>query len=60
VPQIEAVDTSGAADIFHGAFCYYACDPRATFADALGNAAEVARESCRYAGTRQWMIERRR
>jgi sugar/nucleoside kinase (ribokinase family) len=53
-PSVEAVDTTGAGDIFHGAFCFY----HATgcgFDQALRNAAIIASESCRYGGTRQWM-----
>lgn len=55
VPQVEAADTTGAGDILHGAFCYYACDPHAAFTDALAKAAAVASASCRHFGTRQWM-----
>jgi sugar/nucleoside kinase (ribokinase family) len=54
VPHVEAVDTTGAGDIFHGAFCsHYAsgCD----FERALRKAATIAAESCRYRGTRAWM-----
>ena len=58
VPSIEAVDTTGAGDILHGAFCFYyasGCD----FPDALRKAAAIASESCRFSGTRQWMQTRR-
>lgn len=54
VPQVDVVDTAGAGDIFHGAFCYYAsagCD----FAVALRDAARIAAKSCRFRGTREWM-----
>lgn len=57
VPHVEAVDTTGAGDIFHGAFCYFAsigCE----FADALNEASKVAAESCRFHGTREWMKAR--
>lgn len=54
VPQVEVVDTMGAGDTFHGAFCYYASIGRG-FAEALGEAARVATESCRFRGTREWM-----
>ncbi len=54
VPQVEAVDTSGAGDILHGAYCYYASRGLG-FIAALTEAARVAAESCRYAGTREWM-----
>jgi sugar/nucleoside kinase (ribokinase family) len=54
VPKVEVVDTMGAGDIFHGAFCYYA-STRTPFVDALRRAASVAAESCRFRGTREWM-----
>lgn len=54
VPQVNAVDTMGAGDIFHGAYCYFASTGRG-FADALSEAAQVATESCRFSGTRDWM-----
>ena len=54
VPQVEAVDTMGAGDIFHGAFCYFSATGRG-FVESLAEAAQVAAESCRYRGTRAWM-----
>ena len=54
VPQVKQVDTMGAGDIFHGAFCYYA-SIGGGFVEALGEAARVAAESCRFHGTRAWM-----
>ncbi len=54
VQKIRPIDTLGAGDIFHGAFCYYA-HPDACFRDALMKAARVATFSCRYPGTRSWM-----
>jgi sugar/nucleoside kinase (ribokinase family) len=54
VPQVEVVDTMGAGDIFHGAYCYFASTGRG-FIESLAEAAKVASESCRYAGTREWM-----
>jgi sugar/nucleoside kinase (ribokinase family) len=59
VRKVRAVDTLGAGDIFHGAYCYYACQAGATFRDALAAAAEVATFSTRYTGTRSWMSHRR-
>ncbi len=53
VPRVKAIDTMGAGDIFHGAFCYYASIERG-FDAALGNAAKIAAESCRFRGTRAW------
>jgi len=55
VPKIQPVDTLGAGDIFHGAFCHYIL--QTNFVDALAKAAEVAARSCLYFGTRQWMEE---
>jgi sugar/nucleoside kinase (ribokinase family) len=54
VPQVEMVDTMGAGDILHGAYCYFASTGRG-FIESLAEAAKVASESCRYAGTREWM-----
>jgi sugar/nucleoside kinase (ribokinase family) len=54
VPHVQIVDTLGAGDIFHGAFCYYA-STGSPFVDALRAAATVASESCRFHGTRKWM-----
>lgn len=53
VPEIQAVDTLGAGDIFHGAFCHYIL--RENFTTALASAAEVAAYSCQHFGTRYWM-----
>lgn len=53
VPQINPVDTLGAGDIFHGAFCYYILQEN--FTDALISAANVAAYSCEFFGTRNWM-----
>jgi sugar/nucleoside kinase (ribokinase family) len=53
VPQVQVVDTMGAGDVLHGAFCYFYATGK-TFEEALERAAEVASESCRYRGTREW------
>jgi len=55
VKKIRATDTLGAGDILHGAFCYYICQPQATFRAALTSAARVASFSSRFPGTRAWM-----
>lgn len=54
VSGIDVIDTLGAGDIFHGAFCYsYAkLEP---FVIALENAARIATRSCQSFGTRSWM-----
>jgi sugar/nucleoside kinase (ribokinase family) len=53
VPKIHSVDTLGAGDIFHGAFCHYILQH--SFIDALSLAAQVASHSCLFFGTRKWM-----
>ncbi|MBD2576549.1 PfkB family carbohydrate kinase [Oscillatoria sp. FACHB-1406] len=55
VPSIEPVDTLGAGDIFHGAFCHYIL--KHDFLEALSRAAEVAAFSCQFFGTRAWCKE---
>jgi sugar/nucleoside kinase (ribokinase family) len=57
VPRVDVVDTSGAGDIFHGAFCFYTATG-SSFVDSLGEAARIAAESCRFRGTREWMYSR--
>jgi sugar/nucleoside kinase (ribokinase family) len=53
VPKIQAVDTLGAGDIFHGGFCHYIL--KESFTDALAMAANIAANSCQFFGTRRWM-----
>lgn len=53
VPAIQPVDTLGAGDIFHGAFCHAILE--IDFVEALSAAAKVAAHSCQYFGTREWM-----
>ncbi|MFE6863929.1 PfkB family carbohydrate kinase [Nocardia sp. NPDC057668] len=54
VPKVAAVDTLGAGDILHGAFCHFHALGEA-FPVALRHAAEVAALSCASVGTRGWM-----
>lgn len=54
VERVDAVDTLGAGDIFHGAFCYAYCEKNETCEDALRFAAKIAGESVRYRGPREW------
>ena len=53
VPKIQTVDTLGAGDIFHGAFCNYVLQE--TFTTALEKSAKIAALSCEFFGTRRWM-----
>ncbi|NET57907.1 MAG: sugar kinase [Symploca sp. SIO2E6] len=53
IPPITTVDTLGAGDVFHGAFCHYIL--KENFTEALNAAAKVASLSCQFFGTRQWM-----
>ena len=53
-PRVEAVDTMGAGDIFHGAFCA-AWARGMDFPAALEEAVRVASHACRFHGTRAWM-----
>ncbi|YAI82245.1 MAG: sugar kinase [cyanobacterium endosymbiont of Rhopalodia sterrenbergii] len=53
VSKIKAVDTLGAGDIFHGAFCHFIL--KHNFKDSISKASQVASIACQYFGTRQWM-----
>jgi len=55
IQRVRVVDTLGAGDILHGAFCYWACQPEHGFLDSLEFAARIATFSCLYFGTRAWM-----
>lgn len=54
VPEVPTVDTTGAGDIFHGAYCYFLATGL-SFPNALARAGSVASNSCRFRGTRAWM-----
>jgi sugar/nucleoside kinase (ribokinase family) len=53
VPEVAAIDTLGAGDVLHGAFCHYHVAGQ-SFPEALRNAAAVAGMSCCFLGTREW------
>jgi sugar/nucleoside kinase (ribokinase family) len=56
IPSIVAVDTLGAGDVLHGAFCrFFAQQP--DFEPALRRASEIATLSCRSLGIRAWAAE---
>lgn len=56
-PKVVAVDTLGAGDLFHGAFCH-ALASGSGFAESLALAAEVAARSCTDFGPRHWIAAR--
>ena len=53
ISHIKAVDTLGAGDVFHGAFCHFILNNN--FIDSLAKASEVAAVACQSFGTRKWM-----
>ena len=55
VCKTDAVDTLGAGDIFHGAFCYAFFEQESNCEEALLFAARVAGESVKYHGPREWI-----
>lgn len=55
VPPVQAIDTLGAGDIFHGAFCHAILQN--DFVTALALAAQVAALSCQFFGARRWLTE---
>ncbi|WP_185829908.1 PfkB family carbohydrate kinase [Vibrio penaeicida] len=52
--DVDAVDTLGAGDIFHGAFCYFYAENH-DFQNALEQAKVIAARACTQMGTRSWM-----
>ena len=64
IDSINAVDTLGAGDIFHGAFCHFIVNRLKNpsqpilendFREALIFSAKIASQSCQSFGTRSWM-----
>ena len=54
VKAVKVVDTLGAGDVFHGAFCYYYLQNH-NFTESLEQASIIAGKSCEYLGAKQWM-----
>lgn len=57
VPVVEAVDTLGAGDAFHGAYCFFAAEPGSDVAYRIDRAARVAALRCSRVGPRAWLDE---
>ena len=53
VEQIDAIDTLGAGDVLHGAFCHFLVQGHAPL-EAVSLASKIATESCRHFGTHHW------
>ncbi len=54
VPKTNVIDTLGAGDIFHGAFCHFYLKDQ-NFINSLEKAAQVASYSCQFQGPTAWM-----
>jgi sugar/nucleoside kinase (ribokinase family) len=55
VQKVKAIDTLGAGDFLHGAFCYYYLQLSFNFENALKKAVKLASFTCRFKGTRTWI-----
>jgi sugar/nucleoside kinase (ribokinase family) len=55
-PQVQVVDTSGAGDVFHGAYCYFAASgDYLDVGSRISAACRIAALKCAYFGTRTWL-----
>ena len=54
VDSIKVIDTLGAGDVLHGAFCHY-FGLGNNFVKSLQLASKIASASCRFFGVREWM-----
>jgi sugar/nucleoside kinase (ribokinase family) len=52
-PKVDAFDTLGAGDVFHGAFCFFRYEQQLDFVSAMEHASNVAAESIQYRGPRE-------
>ncbi len=55
VAKVKVIDTLGAGDFLHGAFCYWFLKTNFNFENALKQAVNLASVTCRYEGTRTWI-----
>lgn len=60
ITPADCIDSLGAGDILHGAFCFFYFEKQYPFRKALELASEVASESVRYEGPRAWSEHIRR
>lgn len=56
VPTLQPIDTLGAGDVFHGAFCHWIL--QTDFVTALRKSSAVAAIACQSFGTRSWLQQR--
>lgn len=54
IRPVEAIDTTGAGDVLHGAFCFHFAMTR-NFEESMKRAAEVATRSCEDLGITHWV-----
>lgn len=54
IEKVKVIDTLGAGDFLHGAFCYYYLQLN-NFEAALKRASLTASYSCKFEGTRKWL-----
>lgn len=55
VPRVRAVDTLGAGDIFHGAYCYFSRRQDMSIAAHLLDSCRIAALRCTIVGPRAWL-----
>ncbi len=60
VPAVNAVDTLGAGDAFHGAYAFFRTDPVLSPTERLARAAGVAASRVTTIGPRDWLSGLRR
>jgi len=57
VKGVEAIDTLGAGDFIHGAFCYYFLKFK-DFEKSLYKASQLATYTCKFKGSRDWLYSK--
>lgn len=55
VEKTQIIDSLGAGDFLHGAFCFYYLETNFHFEEALKQAVKFATFTCRFRGTRNWI-----